>query len=151
TTSPAFPFSSNPAPQPSEAHPAGYYGKFDPQKGLLFAQYLVNPSYTIALSPSGGPVVPGDFGSGFEIRQYASDGVTVVYDYSLPSLAPSSVNLTAAPDGVILTGSTTNARLPLHGNVHVCNRLLTAGAIDSSFLIRIDQSGALIQSTWLGS
>jgi uncharacterized protein (TIGR03437 family) len=150
TQSPQFPFSSAPAVPPSPAHPAVYYGKFDPQTGFLFAQnFGAHASFKIALRPSVGPVLAGDLGSGFSVRQYASDGTTIVYDRSLPLVTYGNVYV--VDEGIVLSGYSSSAALPLYHNLHVCSGISGTDTTGMPLLIRLDQSGAVVQSTWLGS
>jgi uncharacterized protein (TIGR03437 family) len=127
--------------------PAAFYGKFDPAAGFLFTQYFgPTGGFSISLQASGGPILAGNFGSGFSVRQYASDGTTVVYEQPLPSISTGALS---TMDGGVLLTANSNAGLPLLHNLHVCKRLLAPGTVDSAALIRLDSYGAIVQSTFL--
>jgi uncharacterized protein (TIGR03437 family) len=82
------------------------------------------------------------------VRQYASDGMTMVYDRSLPLFL--NGRLSAIDGGVLLVGSAMSAALPLVHNFHVCSQVsdpLSGEAV----MIRLDPTGAIVQTTWLGS
>jgi len=132
-----------------ETPSAAYYGKVDPNAGLLFTQdFAATANFSLTLQPGVGPVLSGDFGSGFEVRQYASDGMTMVYDRSLPLFL--NGRLSAINGGVLLVGSSMSAALPLVHNFHVCSQVLDPFS-GEAVMIRLDPAGAVVQTTWLGS
>jgi uncharacterized protein (TIGR03437 family) len=96
-----------------------------------------------------GPILAGDFGSGFSVRQYALDGTSLFWTQTFPSI---NFALPAAIDrGVVLSGFSTGPTLPLLHNLHVCGQVLNPGSLSNSLMVRIDQTGVTVQSTWLGS
>ncbi len=152
TASPQFPFSTVPAFPPSASYVSYFYGKFDPANGFLFAQdFGLNGLTLVGLQPTGGPVLAGDFGSGYQIRQYAADGLTIVYTRTLPFVLYSVGTPSLVNGGVVLVGAANIANVPLLHNLHVCGQLLDPSADIGSLMIRIDQTGAIVQTTWLGT
>jgi len=143
TQSPKFPFSSPPTVPPSYRQPAYYYGKFDPNTGFLFAQDFGSNGFSVVVS-SVGPLLAGYVGSEFTVRQYASDGTTIVYDRILPLYSGGKVSIV---DGsVLLVGFVTSAALPLVHNLHVCGQV--SGPFSGGpAMIRLDNTGAIVQTT----
>ncbi len=132
---------------PSGSPPMNYYGKFDPNAGFLFAQDLGTNSF-FAVASSVGPLLAGNVGAGFEVRQYAADGVTIVYDRTLPLFMNGRISI--VDGGVALTGFVTSAALPLVHNLHPCGQISGLFSGDP-VMIRLDQTGAIVQTTWLRS
>jgi hypothetical protein len=132
-----------------ETPSAAYYGKVDPNAGLLFSlNFAATANFSLTLQPGVGPVLAGDFGSGFEVRQYASDGMTMIYDRNLPLFL--NGRLSAIDGGVLLVGSAISAALPLVHNFHVCSQVSDPFFSSEAVMIRLDPTGAIAQTTWLG-
>ena len=126
------------------------FGRFNLPTGFVSTQVLAGAgSLTIALQPSAGPVLAGNLGSGFAVRQYAADGMTIVYEDSFPLVA--SATLSVVDGGVVLAGYSNSSLLPLVHNVHVCGQIPAPGSVNSPLMIRLDAAGTVLQSTWLGA
>jgi uncharacterized protein (TIGR03437 family) len=140
-----------PAPNGDAQASPSFFGKFSPNQGFLF-QESVPLGFAISMQPGVGPIVSGAIQPGFEVRQYAADGQTLIYDRTLPYY--NGGTLSVVNGGVILVGLAA-ITAPLLHNLHPCGQNQVQNSLQNtlldSLMTRLDATGTIIQSTWLGS
>lgn len=166
TYSPDFPTTPNTAVTTNPSGAASFPGlatftsftvRLNSSGSAFLYSTLGNPGeqgLAIALDPSGdAQVLEQGAGNDLFLRRYKGDGSGILFETPLRVANPSIVGEvpTMAIDTADVTtvvGVTNNVTFPAYQAVQACQFTVTGGD-PNGFLIRIDGSGDLLQSTWL--
>jgi uncharacterized protein (TIGR03437 family) len=154
TYSPDFPTTPNAAVTSNPSGPANFTSftvRLNSNGSAFLYSTLGNPGeqgLAIALDPSGdAQVLEQAAGNDLFLRRYKGDGSGILFETPL-HLANSPAVGEVPTMAIDSTGVTNSVAFPAYQAVQTCQFTVTLGYLNA-FLIRVDGSGDLLQSTWL--
>jgi uncharacterized protein (TIGR03437 family) len=142
-------------PQPQESQPTSFTVGLNSAGTAFLYSTLGSPgeqSLHIALDPSGSAqIMAQDSEGNLFVRRYSADGSAIEFETPLPvGISPGDAWMAIDSSGMTtIRGVTSNIFFPLYQAVQGCHITTFPAGWSNAFLIRLNSSGVIAQSTFL--